>query len=156
LGINYKTEETPEKLEQFELELEAKLENLARIGDFIDEIARQLGLAEREIFDIRMAVDEACTNIIEHGYSDGGGGLIRIHCQRIKDDFIVTIEDYGRAFDPEAVPPPDLKADLKKRRVGGLGLHFMRELMDEVKFSFDAVKGNRLVMVKHLQKDRET
>ena len=52
----------------FELEIESKLEKLAVIGDFITHSMRKLGLGARRIFEIQMAVDEACTNIINYGY----------------------------------------------------------------------------------------
>ena len=67
-------------------------------------------------------------------------------------DFIVTIRDRGKPFDPSSVPPPDLEADLDKRRVGGLGIYFMRKLMDEVNYTTDADKGNELTMRKRLPK----
>ncbi|MGA9348407.1 MAG: ATP-binding protein [Anaerolineae bacterium] len=60
---------------------------------------------------------------------------------------MVTIRDHGRPFDPEAVPPPNFTSSLAERREGMLGLHFMRQLMDEVCFRFDA-EGNKLTMVK--------
>lgn len=108
----------------------------------------QLGI-DASVFEVQTAVDEACTNIIKYASSEEGN-IINIICEVQDDDFVVTIRDKGKPFDPYSVPPPDLEADLDKRRVGGLGIYLMRRLMDDVSYSFDAEKGNKLVMIKTL------
>lgn len=108
----------------------------------------QLGI-EAGVFEVQTAVDEACTNIIKYAYSEVGG-IITITCEMQDNDFIVTVRDEGKPFDPSSVLPPDLEADLDKRRIGGLGIYLMRKLMDDVIYSFDAKKGNSLVMRKIL------
>ena len=100
---------------------------------------------------MQLAVDEACTNIIRYAYSSQGG-LITINFERNDDTVVITIRDQGKPFDPAAIPPPDLEAEVEKRQIGKLGLHFMRKLMDEVSYSFDPEKGNTLVMKKRLSK----
>jgi serine/threonine-protein kinase RsbW len=70
----------------------------------------------------------------------------------VDDEFVVTIRDRGKPFDPSSVPAPDLHADLGERRVGGLGIYFMRKMMDEVSYSLDAEGGNELTMRKKLAK----
>jgi anti-sigma regulatory factor (Ser/Thr protein kinase) len=138
---------------QSELRIGGKLENLSVIADFIATTMRQIGVGEEMIFSVQMAVDEACTNIIQHGYS-GKGGMIAISTELQGNDFVITIRDRGRPFDPGSVPPPDLAADLDQRRVGGLGIYLMRKRMDDVSYDFDAVKGNKLTMRKTVTKMR--
>jgi anti-sigma regulatory factor (Ser/Thr protein kinase) len=137
---------------QFELKIDGKLENLSVIADFIAIAMRQIG-AEKEIFEVQTAVDEACTNIIQHAYA-GKGGVIAISCQLQDNHIVITITDRGMPFDPGSVPPPDLEADLNHRRVGGLGMYLMRKLMDDVSYEFDAEKGNKLTMRKMLPRMR--
>ncbi len=137
------------KHDKFELEVEAKLESLSIIGDFIAGTMERLGIDPATIYQVQLAVDEACTNIVQHAYS-GRGGSITLICALVNDNFIVTIRDKGEPFDPCSVPPPDLEANLDNRKVGGLGIYFMRKLMDDVKYSFDAVNGNQLTMRKRL------
>ena len=137
---------------QLELEIEAKPENLTVVADFIATAMRQLG-TEQDMFEVQTAVDEACTNIMLHAYS-GKGGVMSISCELQDKDFIITIRDNGRPFDPTSVPPPDVEAALEERRVGGLGVHLMRKLMDDVSYTFDAEKGNKLVMRKTLARTK--
>ena len=132
---------------------DAKLENLSLIADFISRSMSQLGI-EKGVSEVQLAVDEACTNAIKYACSDKGD--IIITCELQDNDFVVTIRYWGIRFDPSSVPPPDLEADLDKRRIGGLGIYLMRRLMDDVSYSFDAEKGNTLVMRKVLAgKSRE-
>jgi len=133
---------------QLELNIDAKLENLSVIGDFIATAMRQLGI-EEGIFEVQVAVDEACTNIIKYAYSYKAG-IITITCELQDNDFVITIKDKGRSFDPASIPSPDLGADLDHRKIGGLGIYMMRKLMDDVSYSFDAKEGNKLVMRKIL------
>jgi len=135
------------------LRTDAKLENLSLIADFISRSMSQLGI-EKGVSEVQLAVDEACTNAIKYACSDKGD--IIITCELQDNDFVVTIRYWGIRFDPSSVPPPDLEADLDKRRIGGLGIYLMRRLMDDVSYSFDAEKGNTLVMRKVLAgKSRE-
>ena len=138
---------------QLELQIEAKPENLSVIADFIATAMRQLG-TEQDMFEVRTAVDEACTNVILHAYS-GQEGSITISCELQDHDFVVTIRDNGKPFDPTSVPPPDLQADLDERRIGGLGMYLMSQLMDDVSYSSNVEKGNKLVMRKALTKMKE-
>lgn len=139
------------KGKRFELEVDSKLESLSIISDFISEVMGRAGSEARSIFEVQMAVDEACTNIIQYAYPEQKGIIILV-CELVDDDFIVTIRDKGKPFDPSWVPPPDLRADLDKRKIGGLGIHFMRKMMDEVSYNFDAEGGNELTMRKKLLK----
>jgi len=131
--------------DEFELKIEGKLENLSLIGDSIGDSMREFGLDNRKIFDVQMAVDEACTNIIEYGYANEEG-TIDIACQRKGEEIVVVIKDEGKQFDPTTVQPPDLNASLEERKTGGLGIYFMKKLMDEVKYEFKDGK-NVLTMV---------
>lgn len=135
-----------EKASVYELAVPAQFENLALIGDFIASVARRAGFDEKGVFNLQLACDEACTNVIEHAYS-GRPGRIRIAVSVHPDRIQIEVQDTGRPFDPSAVRAPDLEAPLERRETGGLGLHFMRSIMDEVRFEFGE-GGNRLTMVK--------
>ena len=123
---------------------------MSTISDFIFSSAVQYDI-KQDINKMQLAVDEACTNIIRHAYSSQGG-LITINFERNDNTVVITIRDQGKPFDPAAIPPPNLEAELEKRQVGKLGLHFIRKLMDEVSYSFDPEEGNTLVIKKRLSK----
>ncbi|MCC7354395.1 MAG: ATP-binding protein [Anaerolineae bacterium] len=134
--------------EEWDLAMEGRLNNLAPISDFVTAAAHEAGLDDQAAFAVQMATDEACCNIIEHAYDGIEKGKIQIRCRLDGDDFVVKLKDFGRPFNPDEVPLPDLVGDLSKRRIGGLGLHFIRRLMVEVYFSFDETEGNELTMIK--------
>jgi anti-anti-sigma factor len=135
--------------EQFELFIKSRPENLSRVAEFISQVAQELNLSDKEAFAISMAVDEACTNIMEYAYAGNPEGQIHITCEQAGDDCCVAIRDQGEPFDPASVPEPNLEAPLEEREAGGLGIFFMRQLMDEVQFQFDPQEGNVLAMVRH-------
>jgi serine/threonine-protein kinase RsbW len=139
--------------DKFELEVEAKLENLSVISDFIVDSMREFGLTERKIFDVQLAADEACSNIINYGYTDTEDvGVINIICSKRDNEVEIVISDAGKPFDPTSVPTPDLNASLEERDIGGLGIYFMKKLTDEIKYEFIDGK-NVLTMVVHARND---
>ncbi len=134
-----------ERTARFELKVVGILENLSLIGDFISDSMIASGLDARKIFEVQLAVDEACTNIIKYGYTDETGTIDIICCTR-NGELVVVIKDEGKPFDPTSVQPPDLNASLEERQMGGLGVHLIKSMMDEVRYEFIDGK-NVLTMV---------
>lgn len=110
--------------------------SLSLISKFVAEVAEDAGLDECEVYNIQLAVDEACTNIIEHAYGGEGKGDIICACGSGPDAFEIEIRDRGRSFDPNMVPAPDTDVPLEKVRSRGAGIYLMKKLMDEVSFDF--------------------
>jgi serine/threonine-protein kinase RsbW len=131
-----------------ELSVEARLENLARVRAFVAEVCRKADAPAETCSALTLAVDEACTNIIEHAYAGTAGGAIEIAVETGPEDLRVTLLDRGRPFDLSAVPPPDLTAGWKERPVGGLGWHLIRASVDDVDYEPRPDGGNRLILVK--------
>lgn len=120
---------------------------------FVVAGAKQVGFGEDELFRIELACDEACTNVIEHAYGGENQGTIRVLWDFSEGAFTITIYDHGRYFDADSVPEPNIPnsaEDFDQLKIGGLGIHFMRSLMDDVQFHSDTGAGNMLVMVKYL------
>jgi serine/threonine-protein kinase RsbW len=99
---------------------------------------------------VQLAVDEAATNIIQHGYDEATPGDIRLSWWIEADQLVVTLRDWGRRFNPDDVPAPDIQSPLEERQAGGLGLYLMGKLMDSVLFEFDNQDGNLLTMAKRI------
>lgn len=142
------------------LTVPGRFAEVQRLCAFVSKGARQVGFDEDSIFQIELACDEACTNIIEHTYGREDKGEITVRWQVKQGSFVVSIEDSGQPFDPGQIPPPPSPPrpspkDEFEIQVGGLGVFFMRELMDEVEFSYRAGQGNVLTMEKQLPESAE-
>jgi serine/threonine-protein kinase RsbW len=132
---------------RFFLKIMAKLEHLAEIYGFVRDTAATLSLDSADAYDLQLAVDEAVTNIIIHGYQ-GRGGKIEIEIEQDGDTLVVRLRDEAPPFDPTTVPPPDLTRPLAEQSPGGRGIHLMRQVMDEAIHQVTAGGGNELTLVK--------
>ncbi len=142
------------------LTIAGRYDQIQTLCKFVATEARAAGLDADAVFHLELCCDEASTNIIEHAYGGEGVGDINAMVETTADRFTLILHDSGQPFDPAQVthPPqfqqgdsaddPTLSDFLDHLQVGGLGIHFMRELMDEVQYSFDEGRGNQLVLVK--------
>ena len=121
---------------------------LADIAEFFDQAAQEAGFDSQNTYAIKLAVDEACTNIIEHGYGGEDCGEICCRYDVLPDGLEITMRDWGKAFDPDAIPEPNFDVPLQKLKTRGAGLYFLKKLMDEVNFEFETGDGNVLTLVK--------
>src|SRR5688572_18029324 len=125
--------------------------HLMLVRDFVSRLIRQSRLPREEENKIILAVDEAVTNISEHGYDQGADGSIEIEVEADDDHFTIMIRDTGRVFNPESIPNPDMKEHVQRGHKKGLGIFLMRQIMDEVRYKFkDGVK-NELTLVKFIR-----
>ncbi len=131
------------------LTVPGRYDRLETIAKFVEQAGQDAGLDDVAICRCQLAVDEACTNIIEHGYEGEGRGDIELSaaCEPGQGELVITICDQAKPFDPDAVPQPTLNANLEDMQIGGLGLYFMRQVMDAVEFSYED-GSNKLVLVK--------
>jgi serine/threonine-protein kinase RsbW len=130
----------------------ARFESLEKISQFIVQAAREAGFDESAVYAVELAVDEACSNIIEHAYGGEGGGDIQCTYQIANSSLTIILRDKGRPFDPNSILEPNFGAPIEELEPRGAGLFLMRKLMDEVKFEFEADSGNVLTLVKHREK----
>ena len=128
----------------------ATLDSLALISEFITDATVQARLDDHAAWQVQLAVDEAATNIIQHGYTPADAGEIDLSWRVDNDQLIVMLRDRGRSFNPDDVPAPDISSPLEERQAGGLGLYIMHRLMDSVRFDFDDQQGNLLTMTKQV------
>ena len=122
--------------------------------EFAGQAARDAGLNNEQVYAVKLAVDEACTNIIEHAYGIEYGGDIECTCMADQTCIKIMLRDHGRPFDPTLVPNPDLTLELEHRPIGGLGVFLMKTLMDEIHYETLGESGNLLTMVKCLGKGK--
>lgn len=136
------------------LQIGWNLDEIARVRDFVSEEAKLAGLDEREAYHCTLAVDETCTNIIEHGYHspDAAQAKIEICCHRRDKALIVTVSDDSTPFDPLEVPDPDPAVRADERSEGGWGIFFIKKFMDEVSYAFHRGR-NVLTMIKYARNE---
>jgi len=127
-----------------------RYESLAEIADFVRAAARETGLDDFSIYAVETAVDEACSNIIEHAYQGEDNGVIECALTIKPDRLTIVLEDQGLPFNPKDIPDPKLSVPLEERDDHGLGLFFIRQMMDEVFFeNTGPERGNRVTMIKY-------
>lgn len=129
-----------------------RYDSLVKIAELVNRATQELGLDSYEAYGVETAVDEACSNIIEHSYKGEDQGNIEVGYWIKNDVLTFTLKDTGQRFYPKKVLKSDSKASLRYREKHGLGLYFMYQWMDEI--IFDYVDGqNILTMVKRKKRE---
>ncbi|MEA3328344.1 MAG: ATP-binding protein [Candidatus Omnitrophota bacterium] len=124
---------------------------MALVRSVVSKIAARMNFKRGQIKKMVLAVDEACTNVVRYAYLGNNQKEI-IVCFRIFDDRLeILIKDFGRKSDPETFKSRDLK-DIKP---GGLGIHFINKVMDEVKYDTSLPAGTELCLVKYKKRRME-
>lgn len=132
------------------LRVKSVTKNLYNICDFVTGFAEKAGFNAREIGKTKIAVYEACLNVIEHAYHSNPDNWIDIYVDHDEERFTVVIQDYGIGFAGFSHKDYDVVSAMNGRQTGGFGLYIIRRAMDELDYVPDEVKGNRLTMVKYI------
>jgi serine/threonine-protein kinase RsbW len=128
----------------------AVLDNIPKATACVKKWAETLGFDEKGLYEIQLAVDEACANVVDHAYHGQEPGEMEITCCVIDQQLVIQVRDWGEGFDPKGVAEPDICAPLEERELGGLGLFLVKQVMDHVRFTFDPELGNEICMAKRL------
>jgi serine/threonine-protein kinase RsbW len=107
---------------------------LEDVRQFVQSHASDAKFSDDTVEQLKMAVDEACANVIEHAYKGEGERPIDIAVIVAPDKFMVRIRDEGVGFDPKSYSSPDLIKIARSRTAGGLGVHIIKRLMDQVEY----------------------
>jgi anti-sigma regulatory factor (Ser/Thr protein kinase) len=100
-------------------------------------------------FLVSLAIEELVTNCIKYEYDDSGEHTIQITLSRVDQMLTMLVVDDGHAFDPLAATPPNLDLDIEDRLIGGLGIHMLRELANNV--TYERHDGtNRVTLTKRI------
>lgn len=133
----------------YSLSVDSSTKHLSEVRDFVAAHAQNFGLTEKEISEIRLAVDEAYTNIIKHAYKNSPSNPVRIEVGSDKKKLWISIIDRGESFKPDEYKAPDILKRIKNKQRGGMGVFLIQKLMDQVQYNR---KGdmNEIRMVKNL------
>lgn len=119
---------------------------LSAVRDVTVRMAGISGVSETTTEELKLAVDEACANVIKHAYHGDAGGKIVVRFKVTPKKFTVVIDDGGEKTDPARV----VGRSLTDVRPGGLGVHFIKKTFDVFEFDPKRARGNRLRLIKHL------
>ena len=127
-------------------ELDALCQNLEKFG-------QSFGLSKKCIFEANLALDELFTNIISYGFDDKNEHTIKISISLQNDELVFNIEDDGIPFNPTKAETPDLECTIEECKIGGLGIHLAKNLMDEV--CYQRCKNKNILTLKKNIKETE-
>ncbi|MEN6602287.1 MAG: ATP-binding protein [Bryobacteraceae bacterium] len=131
------------------LRLDADLAELERLTGWLDTFCESHGVDDAMHYHINVAVEEVVINAIKHGRCHPQAGAIEVNLTLAGDELQIEVIDTGVSFNPLELPPPELDADIAKRKIGGLGVHLVRSLMNRVEY--ERLEGrNRLRLTKRI------
>jgi serine/threonine-protein kinase RsbW len=132
--------------QSFAMTIESDIAEIPAVSARLEEGMGSCGFSPEEVLDTQLAVEEVITNIIVHGYR-GPGSEIHLSGHFTRDRIEIRITDSAPRFDPLSIPEPDLDADIDERRIGGLGIYLVRQVMDNISYRYENGK-NVLTMEK--------
>ncbi|MDD4136321.1 MAG: ATP-binding protein [Methanoregula sp.] len=118
------------------LTIQSDINEIPRVSSVLERMMRDHDFTEEDILDTQLAVEEAVTNIITHGYEQAQGEIV-VLCRAGPGIIEIQLEDRAVPFNPLSIPEPDLAGDIEERRIGGLGIFLVRQVMDEVEYRFE-------------------
>ncbi len=134
---------------KYSFELKSDLSELKALCQHLNKLGQVTGLSEACITDINICLDELFTNIVSYGFEDDLEHIIRFTINLDNNVLTLNIEDDGIPFNPLEKKDPEIPDDLIDVRIGGLGIHIVRKLMDDISYKRKRGK-NKLTMKKFI------
>jgi len=116
------------------IELKNDLSEIKRMSQIVVEFCAINGLPPDILFALNLSIEEVLTNVISYGYEDNEEHQILVRMNIKEDEVWVEVEDDGRPFNPLEVDEPALDKSLEDRPIGGLGIHLVRNYMDDLEY----------------------
>ena len=114
--------------------LTTDVKEVAKLNDFVEDACQSVGLDDIETMKVKVAVEEAVVNVMKYAYPSGHNGDVTIEAASNKLRLKFTIIDSGKPFDPTVYSVVDTTLSAKDRKIGGLGIHVMRQNMDSINY----------------------
>ena len=132
----------------------ADLSNLPLFRKFILEACGLMKVDAKVSEALQLAIDEICSNLIIHGYKDMEAGEISLSVRQEQKEIEILVEDSGKPFDPAKLEAPELSDKIDERKIGGLGVFMVKEMVDEM--SYESTNGrNRLSLKMKIEIDNK-
>jgi sigma-B regulation protein RsbU (phosphoserine phosphatase) len=150
LAFRYDKEPGSDGISRFSMSAGNSLPEIGKVIEAFDAFSDQSGVPTSVTMKFNVVLDDLLTNIISYAFPDGGEHEILIHGENSTDRLRLVIEDDGQPFDPFALPEVDTSQTLEERQVGGLGIHLVKNVMDEASYLRNGNK-NLVTLTMNLQ-----
>ena len=141
-------------VEDIELEREITVTNdveqVTRLNDFVDAFCAELGIPSTEATQMRLSVEEAAVNVINYAYPEGEIGELNVKATATASALKFVLIDSGMSFAPTDAPDVDTSLSAEDRRIGGLGIFLVRQLMDTI--NYERIDGHNVLTLKKNRK----
>lgn len=125
------------------------LPEIERLAEAVEEFGEAHDISPKIIFAINLSLDELITNTINYGYNDTEEHQIQVKLSLNEREIEIELKDDGMEFNPLLLPVPDTNKPLEERPIGGLGIHLVRNAMDQIEYKRQG-DTNILLMKKQL------
>jgi len=125
-----------------------EISEISRLHDYLVEVGEDAKIDEFLLESLNLAVEEAVVNVINYAYPEGEEGEVKIAASDDGKSVTFTISDQGKPFDPTQAKEADITLSAEDREIGGLGIHLIRSIMDEVKYQRTPDGKNVLTLTK--------
>jgi serine/threonine-protein kinase RsbW len=114
--------------------LSKKIAEITALATAVERFLKAFDVPDHTIFQINVAIEELITNTINYGYRGNDESLIRINLKMENQEIVIRIVDEATPFNPFAQAPVDTTGGIDQRRIGGLGIHLVKEMIDHVDY----------------------
>ena len=136
-------------MDQVVFSVKNDLSQLSLIVEKLEEISNYWNLGDDVLFNINLAIEEIFTNIVFYAYDDKEEHEIVFRISRQNNRVIIDVEDDGKEFNPLDNPEPEhIDKPLEEREIGGLGIHFVKTIMNDVRYKRDGNKNILTLTIK--------
>lgn len=118
----------------YAFEFKNDLAELDRLCQNCEAVGASMGMSKKLIFEMNLALDELFTNIISYGFDDDKEHFIKVDIVAENNVLTMRIEDDGVPFNPLIAESPDLECRIEDCKIGGLGIHLIKSLMDDIHY----------------------
>lgn len=120
-----------------ELTVDATVESISVITEFVDEQLEQLNCPMKALMQINIAIDELFSNIVHYAYHpEVGPATVRVEVLKTPLSVVITFIDQGVPYDPLAKADPDISLSADEREIGGLGIYIVKKNMNEISYEY--------------------
>ena len=133
MAIQYIRQQSDVKLRR-SIVLPNDTQEVPRLNDFVGEVCQTVGLESIVAMQVKLSIEEAVVNVMKYAYPEGTQGDVTIEAVSNEVRLKFTIKDSGKPFDPTVLPEVDTTLPAKDRRIGGLGIHIVRQFMDSINY----------------------